>query len=182
MRKVRAQIPTDVAARAALDATDFVLGLPEVAAAKMVGLYASIRDELDSGPLARALVARGIALAYPRVIPGRRRLAFHRVDDPGALVLSDLGIPEPGPDAPAVAIEHIDVFVVPGLAFDRSGQRLGWGAGHYDTTLSDSHATRVGFAFECQLVAAVPSGDLDQPMSYIVTEAGVIDCRADRQP
>lgn len=178
MRKVRDQLSVEHAVAASAQACARVLALPALDGVEMVGVYASIRGELNTRPLTEALLARGAALAFPRVVPGQRRLAFHRVDDLDTLVRSELGIPEPAPSAPAVAIDHIDLFIVPGLAFDRRGQRLGWGAGHYDATLSGSTATRVGYAYDCQLVADVPAGDLDLPMDLIVTEANVIDIGA----
>jgi 5-formyltetrahydrofolate cyclo-ligase len=73
-----------------------------------------------------------------------------------------------------VPVDHISLFIVPGLAFDANGNRLGWGAGHYDVTLSKNlEALRVGFAYEAQIVDTVPAGPHDLPMHMTVTEAGV---------
>ena len=62
-------------------------------------------------------------------------------------------------------------FVVPGLAFDRAGGRIGWGRGHYDATLAAApNARRIGLAFECQLVAEVPHAPHDVRLHFVVTE------------
>lgn len=181
MRAIRANIAADDAARAAQRATAAVLSEPAVqrilASAGLVALYASMRDELDTGPLATALLTAGAALAYPRVVPGQRQLAFHRVSSSAELGLSTFQIPEPDPAAPRVPVDHIALFIVPGLAFDARGNRLGWGQGHYDITLSQNpEALRVGFAFEKQIIDTVPTGPHDLPMHMIVTDAGVRRC------
>jgi 5-formyltetrahydrofolate cyclo-ligase len=73
-----------------------------------------------------------------------------------------------------VPVDHIGLFIVPGLAFDARGNRLGWGAGHYDITLSkNTEALRVGFAYEAQIVDHVPTGPHDLPMHMTITDAGV---------
>ena len=110
------------------------------------------------------------------MVPGSRNLVFHRVGDPAELVVGAFGIREPALTAPVAPVERIELFAVPGLAFDRSGNRLGWGMGHYDATLSDNlEATRVGLAYEAQIVDRVPRGDHDLPMNIIVTDAGIYD-------
>jgi 5-formyltetrahydrofolate cyclo-ligase len=152
-------------------------GAPALATLSIVALYAAIGSEIDTRPLASQLVRRDIALAYPRVVVGSLRLAFHRVADPSTLTPGSFAIPEPAPDEPIVPLQSIDLAVVPGLAFDERGNRLGWGKGYYDVTLAERpKALRVGFAFECQMVSEVPSGWNDVPMDIIVTEAGVRRC------
>lgn len=181
MRAIRANIAADDAARAAQHAAAVVMSEPAVqrilATAGLVALYASMRDELDTGPLAAALLAAGAALAYPRVVRGQKHLVFHRVASGADLRLSTFQIPEPDPAAPRVPVDHIALFIVPGLAFDARGNRLGWGQGHYDITLSENpEALRVGFAYETQIIDTVPTGPHDLPMHMVVTDAGVRRC------
>jgi 5-formyltetrahydrofolate cyclo-ligase len=176
MRERRAAISSDEAARAALAAADVALTLPAWAQVKTAALYLAIRDELDVRPLERALTARGITVVLPRVKPGPRELLhFHRIDDgPDALVRGPMGLLEPAADAPEVALNAIDLFIVPGLAFDERGARLGWGRGHFDATLAAaSGALRVAYAFELQIVPAVPESAGDERVDAIVTEKGV---------
>jgi 5-formyltetrahydrofolate cyclo-ligase len=141
----------------------------------MVGVYASMRSELRTAPLVEMLLARGTAVAFPRVVPGQLRLEFHRVGALADLEPGCFSIPEPTSAAPIVPVTNIDLFVVPGIAFDASGNRLGWGAGHYDVTLAaHTRALRVGFCFECQVVDVVPSTSTDLPMDLVVTEQRVL--------
>ena len=70
----------------------------------------------------------------------------------------------------------IDLVIVPGVAFDRHGYRLGRGGGHYDAWLVQVKAPRLGLAFAVQIVEAVPGADYDQTVDWIVTEREVINC------
>jgi len=177
-RDTRDAIPPSTrraAAVAIADALDreVLAGLPRDA---IVALYAAVASEVDTGPIAARAVARGLRLAYPRIVPGARRLAFAlaRPDElaPGAFRI-------PAPPATAIQVEPTDVavFIVPGIAFDHRGARLGWGHGYYDATLAAAPAAlRVGIAFESQLVARVPTDPRDVPVHVIVTEAAVHRC------
>jgi 5-formyltetrahydrofolate cyclo-ligase len=137
---------------------------------KVVGLYAPKGSEVDTREIEVYARAHGIRVAYPRIVDGERLLAFHEValDQLGP---ARFGLREPRRDAPLVALADITVFVVPGLAFDRDGGRIGWGRGYYDATLGTAAgATRIGLAFECQLVDAIARDPHDVPLHFIVTE------------
>lgn len=177
IRTIRDSVPATAAARAATSAAERLLAHPPASSAQVVALYATIGSELDTRPLFLALRERGVALAYPRIAPRQRRLGFHRVSDLSELTTGSFGIPEPDLSAPTVPVERIDLFVVPGLAFDRDGGRLGWGKGYYDATLVlNPAALRVGFGFECQVIDAVPRAEYDAAMTHLVTEYGVRVC------
>ena len=165
--------PAVRAAAAAAAAAAVDRALADLPAGAVVALYAPIRSELPTGDVAAAAAARGLVLAYPRVVPGDRVLAFHRVPAE-ALAAGHLGIPEPDPAAPAVDPADLAAIVVPGLVFDRRGYRLGWGGGHYDATLPRAaHALRVGLAFEQQLVERLPIQPHDCPVHLIATEVAL---------
>jgi len=137
----------------------------------VVGLYAAKGSEVETAGIDAAARARGLRVAYPRVAEGDRVLDFCEVllEE---LVVGRFGLREPPPGAPVIGVEDIAMFVVPGLAFDRRGGRLGWGHGHYDATLARgrAEARRVGVAFECQIVELIESEPHDAPMHLIVTE------------
>lgn len=165
-----------VQARAAADeAAARLLGVDELAAATVIAVYSALRDELATEALAAGLRARGVRVAYPRIQRGERMLRFHQVDDVAELTAGTFGILQPEADAKVVSTDELDALVVPGLAFDRGGHRLGWGQGYYDTTLATcGRALRVGFAYDCQLVDEIPHEAHDVPMDIIVTNTGVI--------
>ena len=175
MRERRAAIPAAHAASAAEAACAAALTLPQLGRAKTVAMYLALRDELDASPLQRALAERGVTVVLPRVKPGPRELLhFHRVDGDCALVAGPMGLLEPSSDAPEVPLAAIDVFIVPGLAFDERGARIGYGRGHFDATLAAAAgALRVAYAFELQIVPAVPESAGDERVDVIVTETGV---------
>lgn len=172
-RRMRDALDSAQARAAAERAAEHLLRVPVVLAARRIALFASVGSELDAGPAARRLRARGVELAYPRVLRGTQRLEFHLVGGEEELAAGAFGIPEPAADAPVAPVQSIDAFVVPGLAFDAGGARVGWGRGYYDRTLAAApDRPRIGYCFDCQLVPEVPRGRGDLPMHVIVTESG----------
>lgn len=139
----------------------------------VVALYAAKGSEVDTTAIDAAARARGLLVAYPRVVGDGLTLAFHvaRIEE---LVPARFGLREPPLYAPAVEIGAISVFFVPGLAFDRFGGRVGWGRGHYDATLAAApSARRVGLAFDLQVVNGVPCEAHDAPLHVILTEVAI---------
>jgi 5-formyltetrahydrofolate cyclo-ligase len=174
-RQVRDAVPAERRAQAAASATTHLLALPGLVTVQRVALFAAVGSELDPAAAVARLRARGVEIVYPRVVRGARRLEFHLVTGEGELAPGAFGIPEPAPDAPVAPVQSIDAFVVPGLAFDAAGARVGWGRGYYDRSLAAApDRLRIGYCFDCQLVAEVPSEPSDLPMHVLVTESGVL--------
>jgi 5-formyltetrahydrofolate cyclo-ligase len=147
--------------------------LPSFASAGTVLLTLAFRSEWDTLPLVRAALASGKLVAVPRVDDAKRMLELHALTDPtGDVVPGYRGIPEPRPDAPAVAPERVDWVLVPGVAFDRDGRRLGYGGGYYDRLLPRlrSGVPRVAGAYDMQIVDRVPSAPHDVGVDALVTE------------
>jgi 5-formyltetrahydrofolate cyclo-ligase len=163
--------PDDTAAAAAQSR---ILKLPEIAHARAVLLYAAASWEVPTGALCTALAERGVTLVFPRVIGSE--LGLFAADGLDDLVHGFQGIREPGPEAPAFATEEVDVFVVPGVLFDRRGHRLGRGGGHYDRLLSRcaEDACRVGLCYARRLVEDVPVSPWDVGVHVVVTETETI--------
>jgi 5-formyltetrahydrofolate cyclo-ligase len=100
------------------------------------------------------------------------------------LVFGIFGLLEPRQDAPEVASHDIDLFMVPGLAFDRRGTRVGYGGGYYDELAAyvrahpdATNARFVGFAFDFQLLDTCPTGEWDVPLDSVVTDERVVRCQ-----
>lgn len=138
----------------------------------VVALYAAMRSELDLRALDDAARARGLAVAYPRIVRGDRLLRFHLagLDE---LRAATFGVPEPDSTAPAVAPSALALVVVPGLAFTAAGARLGWGAGHYDATLAAVAGRIIGVSLAALVVDELPETPHDRRMDEVVTELGV---------
>jgi 5-formyltetrahydrofolate cyclo-ligase len=136
-----------------------------------VALYAPKGSEVETRRIDRFARAGGLVVVYPRVHGQARVLAFHAVT-PDMLAPSRFGLREPAADATEVAVADIAAFFVPGLAFDRTGGRIGWGRGHYDATFAAAspRALRIGLAYECQIVDQVAREAHDQALHIILTE------------
>jgi len=129
-------------------------------------------SEWDTSLLVRHARDAAATVAVPRVDPKARMLVLHVVRDPDAdVVPGHLGIPEPRPDCAIVAPAAIDVVVVPGVAFDAQGGRLGYGGGYYDRLLPLLRAgvPRLAGAFDEQIVARVPRAAHDLAVDCVVT-------------
>lgn len=132
--------------------------------AKRVMAYIAFRNELDLAALFEALP--DIEWIVPRVV--RQQLVLHPYD-PQHLVRHRFGMLEPAADLPIVAPETLDVVLVPGVAFDTAGGRMGFGGGFYDGFLPTTGALRVGITFDECLADMVPSDAHDQRMDWVVT-------------
>jgi 5-formyltetrahydrofolate cyclo-ligase len=110
----------------------------------------------------------------PRITPGEDgRMTFHPYD-PDNLTLHPFGMAEPSLDLPQVSPNEIQLVLVPGLAFDHSGWRLGYGGGYFDRFLKDFGGLSVGVVYRDLLLETVPHGEYDIPMKWLVTEDGLI--------
>jgi 5-formyltetrahydrofolate cyclo-ligase len=152
-----------------------------LAGRRVVALYKALGAELDPRPLGEALRKAGWSLALPAVEAPDAPLVF-RAWNPGEPLAKDLtGLAAPLPSAPVV---RPDLVIVPLLAFDRRGDRLGQGGGHYDRTLAalrgePSPPAFVGLAYSGQERGDLPREPHDQPLDGILTEAGYTAVRKD---
>ena len=154
-----------------------VLALPELARATTALLYGASDEEADPSVLEFALRERGVRIAYPRVA-GPYSLSLHWVDSAETLRPGAFGLLEPTADAPKAELGQLSVVIVPGIAFDAEGNRLGFGGGYYDTLLSGAEVSppAIGFAYDEQVVDTVPHEDHDRPLDIIVTPTRTIRC------
>jgi 5-formyltetrahydrofolate cyclo-ligase len=159
--------------KAAQRIAEQVLALPDLQDLTPVGGYWPIRSEVDPRPLMEALLARGQDVALSQIL--HPHLSF-RLWQPGdVLVKGGFGVREPGPDAP----ECFPVaLLVPLVAFDRSGGRIGYGKGHFDraiAALEDKHPVlTIGLAYAVQEIERVPVEPHDRRLDVVVTEAELI--------
>jgi 5-formyltetrahydrofolate cyclo-ligase len=177
----RTQHPLPERQRAARAAAERLLDLPELAEVTArrgcLAGFVAVRAELDPVAALDEARRRGARIAYPRVADDRTpRLRFHLAQQ-ADLTPGRFGIPEPSPGLPEVAAGEIDLMLVPGLAFDAAGHRLGTGGGYYDEWLEQAGGVRphvVGVAYDFQVVATCPTEPRDQTMDGVVTDARVL--------
>ena len=139
-----------------------------------VGLYAALPDEVPSRPLFDALVSAGVECLFPRVVDAGP-LDFARVRRWEDLRVGTFDVLEPDASAPSASFAAEDLVIVPGVAFDRSGVRLGWGGGYYDRSFPPGGGPAVmlcGMAYEMQIEDSIPATSHDRGMDAIVTEHG----------
>jgi 5-formyltetrahydrofolate cyclo-ligase len=134
--------------------------------------YLAFRNEPDLSLLFELLP--DTRWVVPRITEGRQ-MALHPYD-PGRLVRHRFGMLEPTADLPVVDPAKIDVVLVPGVAFDRHGRRLGFGGGYYDRFLYTTSALRIGIAFDECLADEIPCGAHDQRMDWVATPSEMINC------
>ena len=172
-RRIRDAIPPADRARLSVRVCDRALSLLAAVGTDTVMVYVSFRSEVETAALVAEL-RRTYRVAAPRVAAAGRMEAM--LMDTQPLVCSRLGVMEPPATAALVEPESIDAVLVPGLAFDGDGYRLGYGGGYYDRFLARcSRALRIGLTFEAQMVESVRPHARDQPLDHIVTERRTID-------
>jgi 5-formyltetrahydrofolate cyclo-ligase len=166
----RDALPADVRAAAAQAVAERPLPVAVPPGATVSG-FMPLKSEINPLPLMRKLSDAGAKLALP-VVAGKGKPLIMRAFTFGETLASGVwGIREPKPDAPEV---FPDILIVPLLAFDRIGHRIGYGAGYYDMTITALRARKpvmaVGIAFAAQEVAEVPHTPRDAPLDLVLTE------------
>lgn len=184
MRALRSALPAASAAARSAAIVARLIGLPEFARARSVGLFWPMesKNEVDLRSLDAAARERGIKVYYPflAAVGHTVRTGFRRVDDVSQLLPRGSGFAEPGVECLEARRGDIDWIVVPALAVDASGYRVGYGKGFYDATLPDfvPPARAVAVAFGFQLVGEVPREAHDVGCDAVVTDEAVLEIAA----
>jgi 5-formyltetrahydrofolate cyclo-ligase len=167
-------VSPEAASAAAHAAAAHLAGSPELRAARRVALYAALPGELPSRPLYQTARDAGKALLWPRV-GGPAGLEFAPCARWEDLRAERYGVLAPAPEHPALPLAAGDLVLVPGLAFDGRGRRLGRGGGYYDRALcaAPGGVVAVGVGFDFQRIEEVPAGPDDAPVAAVLTETGV---------
>ncbi len=176
MRQLLAGMNADARATKSCLAAERVIKLPEFHEARVVMIYLNIETEVDTVAIALAAWSAEKTVLVPRVsLADRHMIALECRSLHAGLMPGSYGILEPV-DGEPWPVESIDLIVVPGLAFDRQGDRLGQGAGFYDRFLATGgmRAATCALAFGEQLLDDVPASETDWPMDIVVTDHEVI--------
>jgi 5-formyltetrahydrofolate cyclo-ligase len=152
-----------------------LLGLDEFRHARLVHCYVGVKaGEVRTDRILAETLRSGRRLALPRIEGDR--LIHHEIRSTEELVPARFGLYEPPSSAPRIDPAEIDLVVVPGLAFDRAGNRLGFGKGYYDRFLGEARAGKVALLYAVQLLDEVPADEHDVPVDMLVTEKGAERC------
>lgn len=165
----RKQLSAEICLNRSLKAQQRLLELPQFAAASTVGLYSPVWNEVFTEEIFRAARAQGKRVAYPRI--DGHGLEFIEVADPQELCPGGFGILEPC-GSQCVSLPALDLVVVPGVAFDLAGFRLGYGKGFYDRVMScgERCGVLIGLCYELQMLDSLPSESHDVRMDLVATE------------
>ena len=173
MKAQRAAVPLGRRSAQSAAIAGQLFALPVFQAARTVFCYCSAGDEIDTYPILRTALACGKRLCLPRTLEQGRMQAL-QVDTLDRLERTARGILEPAPDSPLVPPGQIDLSILPCLAADRQGVRLGYGGGYYDRFLPDCSGVRLALCADARLFARLPSQAHDVLCDIIVTESQVI--------
>jgi len=158
-----------------------LLSLEEFKRAKIVHFFMATKSEVITEDAVRRSLLLGKDVVVPVIDKKHRRLVLSKLSDyDNELMIMHQGIHEPKPEfIRHVNLNEVDLMVLPGVAFDKSGHRLGYGAGYYDRLLEAKHARPflAALAFELQIVDMIPVGGHDVKVDMIITEDRVIRCK-----
>ncbi len=173
MRAVRDALPESASKVRSARISDQLRTLEELAGAKTLLAFSSIRSEVETRATMDDALAKGRRVALPRVVEGELDLRLVAPDT--LLVKGAFGVPEPPGDAPEVHPEEVDFALVPALAVDPRGYRIGYGGGYYDRLIPKLKSACVCVvAYEFQLVSEIPEQPFDVKVDVVVTDERLI--------
>lgn len=145
--------------------------------AQVCMVFLSMTDEPQMDTIIQHMLDEGKTVCVPRPGPEFGLMDAAIINSLSSVVTGRLGIRTPDAGCPAIEPQLIDLVLVPGVAFDRAGARLGMGAGYYDRYLRcSSNAILAGIAWSFQIVQDLPQEQHDIPVQWLVTEDGIYDC------
>lgn len=176
IRHLRRHLTPEQQSEAAEQLAEHAINLAPVSAAQSIALFLSTDGEINTRPLIARLWQQKKAVYLPVLHPfAPGNLLFLRYTPETQLVMNKLRIPEPPLDITQMTtLDRLDVMLVPLVAFDESGQRLGMGSGFYDRTLQNWQrhgCLPIGIAHDCQRVEALPAAAWDIPLPAVLTPA-----------
>jgi 5-formyltetrahydrofolate cyclo-ligase len=150
--------------------------------AERVGTYLSFGSEVSTSEIPGVCWKSGKVAAVPVTARGIRKTFFSEIRPKDPFTFSELGTSEPPRSVwRVIPTQSLDVIIVPGIAFDHAGYRVGYGGGVFDRLLeSTPRTTRVGLAFECQLASRLPRNSKDQQLDFLITERRILRWRRKR--
>lgn len=135
--------------------------------AKRVLFYFPVKNEIDTRPLIQKYL-NSKEIFLPRV-EKNYLLSLGKISSLESLNIGKFKIPQPGVDAPQTDVKELDLIIIPGIAFDKNGQRIGFGHGYYDTFLKSCRAIKIGLAYDFQIVDNISGQKHDEKMDLIIT-------------
>lgn len=147
--------------------------------ASVIFTYVSFKGEVNTHNIINYALKEGKTICVPKIIDKSKGMALFKIEDLSSLSPEYCGILEPQVNLGTLSIDCVDLIIVPGLAFDMRGGRIGYGGGFYDRLLASSSAdvSKVALAYEFQVFDKIPTDKWDKGVDMIMTEERIIDCR-----
>ncbi len=142
---------------------------------KKIGVYASIKNEINTDLIVEYLLSEKTKIFFPKI--DQNQIHFYQVQSKKELIMNGLGIGEPVDTDPLLLADSLDYCFIPGLAFDQQGHRLGRGLGYYDRYLENTLCVKLGLAYDFQIVESIPVDYHDVHMDWVISEQRILDCR-----
>jgi len=171
----RRSMPQEVVVEKSNNVIQNLIQLEDFRRANRILFYLSFDNEVETKTLVRELLEKKEKTIIITKIENSKDLALHKISSYEDLQPGPYGILEPAIGSP-VRLEDVDLIIVPGIAFDNDGNRVGYGKGYYDELLKTSRAKNVALAYDFQIVPAIPAKEHDIPMDIIITEGDTIIC------
>jgi len=181
LKSRRSLTKDEVASRSGL-VTRRLLQLPEFASAVSIATYVAKSDEVQTAAVISRALAEGKKVLVPRSDPQSSTLFFAEIHSLSELSPGHFGILEPAVSSPPLRLDSADIALVPIVAWDERGHRIGYGKGYFDRALEANRGpVTIGLAFESQRFGEVPQSAADVPLDIIVTEERVLRLRGGRR-
>lgn len=153
--------------------SDYLYSLEVFKLSKSIALYFPISNEVRTESIFIKAIQSEKEVYFPRV--NGSSLDFHRVDNLEQLEKGEFGVLEPKAHFLKAQTEDIDLFILPALAYDKSGNRLGYGKGYYDRSLANiPERKKIGLSYDMQVLDSLPTDEFDRKVGIVVTELGVV--------
>lgn len=153
--------------------TSYIEELPEFQNAKEVLIYIPIHGEVDATELFNKYKEEK-KFVLPRIIPKEKKLSLFEIETLDDLEKGTYNIPEPLTHLPQVTPEELDLAIIPGVAYEKNGHRIGYGGGFYDRLIKKLSCPTIGVAYDFQIVKNIEGEDHDEKVDILVTESGAI--------
>jgi 5-formyltetrahydrofolate cyclo-ligase len=175
--QIRNDIPESYRQQAATTAADLLTQHPAFKRSEHIACYCAHKNEFETIPIIQTILRSGKKCYLPVLCEGKT-LAFTRYEDGDNLEINQFGILEPFDFSRKIPIDKLDFVIMPLVAFDSQGRRLGMGGGYYDRTLAFMHPLYekphlVGLAYAAQYIEELPANSWDVKMHSIITELGI---------
>ena len=184
-RKIREQLDSmsnDLYMQSSLVIKEKLLKEPSIIEGNTIAITISNKREVDTIPIIESLWKAEKKVVVPKCNAQNRTMQFYKIENFNQLEIVYMDLREPIPElTELVTAEQIDCMIVPGIVFDKSGYRIGYGGGYYDRYLEHFKGQLISLAFHFQVVESIPKDSHDIPVNLIITNHDRIDCNIYRK-